>query len=94
MLGIDGAVHQQLITFVDTDAGHRVALHPKDEGRLLVSDQVLVEVNALARVVGRRRRKASRHLPFAHLQVELGLGDKEGLRGGNGSGFHLAEYTV
>jgi hypothetical protein len=35
---------------------------------------VVVEVNALLRVVGRGRRKASGHFPGAHVEPQLGGG--------------------
>jgi len=73
---------------------HGVTLDLEDEGGVAVADQVLVEVNALAGVVSRRRRETGRHFPATHLQPDLLLRDDDGLRGGNGFGFHAAEYTV
>ena len=53
VLGVDAAVHQQRIAFVDANAGHGVALDAEDVGGVFVANQLLVQVDALLRVVGR-----------------------------------------
>ena len=59
--GVDGTVHHQQVTMVDTESDHRLSRHADEESRLLVGDQVFVQIDALLGVVIGGRRKPGRH---------------------------------
>ena len=67
MLRLNGTVDQQGVALVDADVDHRVAFDPVHVRGIRVADQVVIEVDALARVVTGRGSKTRRDLPAAHI---------------------------
>lgn len=60
VLGGEGPVHDQETAIRDVGTRHRVAFDPQKEGRFLVPDQVLVQVEHGLHVIVRGRREAGR----------------------------------
>ena len=64
---LEGAVHHQQVAVVDAGAGHRLAVHADEEGRLAVRDEMFVQVEAV--VGGRVAHAYFRKLPVTRPKI-------------------------
>jgi hypothetical protein len=73
VLNLVRSLYQEFIAFINTGAARRVALDPQNEDDLLVANQVLAHVNALASVFCSRRWKTSFYFPGTNMQPDFGF---------------------